>query len=125
MKALREYFSKNKSVAPWVERRNSGGMPGSYKRKDGITRTSFTWFQETWAGDGKVLDLEGMTWDGRVWGIEVKPGDWTKPTDERERQQAKRINLINSCGGHAMFLTSAEQIHSFFEGAAKRWRSTG
>lgn len=125
MKALRAYFAKNRSIAPWVERRNSGGMHGSRKRADGIIKSSFTWFQEVLVGDGKVLDLEGMTWDGRVWGIEVKGGDWTKPQDDRERAQARRIDLINRCGGYAIFLTSPEQAHDFFERMPQRWRNTG
>lgn len=42
--------------------------------------------------------------------IEVKAPGWTKPRDDREREQAAFLAMIRSAGGVALFATSAEQV---------------
>ena len=42
--------------------------------------------------------------------IEAKAPGWTKPHDDREREQAAFLRMIIDCGGVALFATSADQV---------------
>lgn len=42
--------------------------------------------------------------------VEVKVDGWTHPTDERERAQAKFIDLVRDSGGLSTFATSVKQV---------------
>lgn len=42
--------------------------------------------------------------------IEAKAPGWTKPRDDREREQAAFLEMIRNCGGVALFATSADQV---------------
>lgn len=42
--------------------------------------------------------------------IEAKAPGWTKPRDDREREQAAFLQMIRDCGGIGIFATGAEQV---------------
>lgn len=42
--------------------------------------------------------------------IEAKAPGWTKPRDDREREQAAFLAMVRNCGGIGIFATSAEQV---------------
>lgn len=42
--------------------------------------------------------------------VEVKKPGWTKPTDDREKEQEQFINNVNSKGGIGLFLTAPEML---------------
>ena len=42
--------------------------------------------------------------------IEAKAPGWTKPRDDREREQAAFLAMVRSCDGLGIFATDAEQV---------------
>ncbi len=58
----------------------------------------------------KMADYMGATVEGRLIALECKRPSWTKPTDERERQQAAFLALVLKIGGIAGFITDARQV---------------
>ena len=61
-----------------------------------------------------VTDYWGIMRDGRLLAIECKRRSWTKPTDERERNQAAFLNMVNDFGGIGIFATCAENVEAVF-----------
>lgn len=57
------------------------------------------------------------TLDYRTFAIEAKAPGWTKPTNEREEEQAAFLDLITRHGGRAGFATSVEEARAIIEGA--------
>ena len=102
---VRQALAFDKRVA-WVGRFNSGLM-----------------WQET-AGKRRPVrfhdvpglsDLIGQMTDGRLLALEIKRPGWTKPTDERERQQAAFIELVLRHGGVAGFVRSVEDVKKLID----------
>ena len=65
----------------------------------------------------RMPDFFGLTIERHTCGkwtrpiaIEAKAPGWTKPRDEREREQAAFLRMIIDCGGVALFATSAGQV---------------
>ena len=42
--------------------------------------------------------------------IEAKAPGWTKPRDDREREQAAFLKMVRDCGGVGIFATDASQV---------------
>jgi hypothetical protein len=58
----------------------------------------------------RMSDFFGATVDHRMLALEVKRPGWTKPTDERERQQAAFLETIRGAGGIGAFVTSSDEV---------------
>lgn len=60
----------------------------------------------------RMPDFFGCLIDGRSLALECKRPGWSKPADDRERQQAAFLALIRELGGVGAFITDAEQVHA-------------
>lgn len=93
-----------------VERVNGG--TAIEKNQDGSDR--YIKFHHVYPVDGQFLrsvDIHcTLKPSGRRFVIEVKRPGWTKPMDERERNQAAYIQHVRKCGGFGMFATSWDQV---------------
>ena len=56
---------------------------------------------------------------GRRLVIEVKRPGWSRPRDERERQQIAYIQHIRACGGYGMVATSWDEVSTELERIAR------
>ena len=98
-------------VIAW--RQNAGAA--SYDAKDGRYRPIhfYSWIRRP--AKMRLPDIVGMILrkDGlglAPLAIEAKRAGWSKPTDEREYDQAAYLELIRSHYGVALFATSADQV---------------
>lgn len=46
----------------------------------------------------------------KIIAIEAKAPGWTKPRDDREREQAAFLAMVRDCGGIGIFATDVEQV---------------
>ena len=88
---------------------NSGAA--SYEAATG--RYAPVWFHKWVRSPEKfrMSDFFGATIDARLLALECKRPGWTKPTDQREREQAAFLALVRKVGGVGAFITDAEQLH--------------
>lgn len=99
----------------WAARFNSGAA--SYEAASG--RYAPVWFHKFLRAPEKMRmpDFMGIVADSLgyhnldfIIAIEAKAPGWTKPRDDREREQAAFLAMIRSAGGIGIFATSAEQV---------------
>ncbi len=91
----------------WAVRMNSGAA--SYEASSG--RYAPVWFHKWVKGTGyRMGDFLGATTDSKILTVECKRPGWTKPTDQREREQAAFLDIVRKNGGIALFCTDAEQV---------------
>jgi hypothetical protein len=64
----------------------------------------------------RISDLWGMLTDGRMFAIECKNREWTKPSGIRELEQKEFLDAVKNAGGASGFVTSAEQAQRIIEG---------
>ena len=100
----------------WAARFNSGAA--SYEAASG--KYAPVWFHKFLRAPEKMRmpDFFCLV-DGQEWSvnprclpfaIEAKAPGWTKPRDDREREQATFLKMIRECGGIGIFATSADQV---------------
>ena len=58
----------------------------------------------------RISDFWGILKDGRPFSIECKRRSWTKPTDQREHEQAAFLQMVRDAGGIGIFATCAEDV---------------
>jgi hypothetical protein len=58
----------------------------------------------------RMSDFWGILSDGRPFAIECKRRNWTKPTDQREHEQAAFLQMVRDAGGIGIFATCAEDV---------------
>jgi len=58
----------------------------------------------------RISDFWGILRDGRPLAIECKRRSWTKPTDQREHEQAAFLQMVRDAGGVGIFATCAEDV---------------
>ena len=58
----------------------------------------------------RISDFWGILRDGRPFAIECKRRNWTKPTDQREHEQAAFLQMVRDAGGVGIFATCAEDV---------------
>jgi hypothetical protein len=94
----------------WAIRMNSGAA--SYEHSSG--RYAPIWFHKWVRSPEKyrMSDYLGATTDFRLLALECKKPSWTKPTDDREREQAAFLALVRRVGGIGAFITDAEQVNA-------------
>lgn len=93
-------------------RQNSGAM-----QVENSGKTSPIWFYR-WARSKtkmRITDYWGMTTDGRMFAIECKRRNWTKPSGEREGEQLAFILTVKYAGGRGGFATSVEHAKLILE----------
>lgn len=66
----------------------------------------------------RLSDFWGFMRDGRPFAIECKRRNWTKPTDQREHEQAAFLQMVRDAGGIGMFATCVEDV---IEGFNVKW----
>lgn len=91
-------------------RMNSGAA--SYEAKSG--RYAPIWFHK-WVRSPepcRMSDFIGATIDFRMLAIECKRPGWSKPTDQREREQSAFLSMVLMAGGRAAFITDVEQVNA-------------
>ena len=100
-------LAKHPSVL-FAVRQNSGAA--FLKGRDG--KDMPVWFYRCITSPEKmrISDFWGILRDGRMFGFECKRRSWTKPTDQREMEQAEFLNMIEACGGIGRFVTCAEDV---------------
>ena len=83
-------------------RQNSGGI---------YRRAAFMWFYRVLRKPEEVAisDYWGFLRDGTPYALECKKPAWKKPSNEREKQQAAFLRLVECVGGKAGFVRSAEE----------------
>lgn len=62
----------------------------------------------------RISDFWGILSDGRPFAIECKRRNWTKPTDQREHEQAAFLQMVRDAGGIGVFATCAEDVVNAF-----------
>jgi len=62
----------------------------------------------------RIPDIDGYFIDGRKFAIECKRRNWTKPTDQREHEQAAFLQMVRDAGGIGIFATCAEDVVNAF-----------
>ena len=109
VRAVGELLARHPRVS-YALRINSG--MASYEAKSG--RYAPVYFHKWVRSPTKcrMPDFFGATTDGRTIALECKRPGWTKPTDDREREQAAFLNLIFRMGGIADFITDAAQVNA-------------
>lgn len=91
-------------------RMNSGAA--SYEAATG--KFAPVWFHE-WvrpAEPMRMSDYMGGLVDGRILALECKRPGWTKPRDQREREQAAFLAAVRKAGGIGEFVTDAEAVNA-------------
>ena len=58
----------------------------------------------------RMPDFIGWLTDGRPFAIEAKRPTWTRPRDDREREQAMYLEAMRDIGGIGIFATSADWV---------------
>lgn len=58
----------------------------------------------------RISDFWGILRDGRPFAIECKHRKWTKPTDQREYEQAAFLQMVRDAGGVGIFATGVEDV---------------
>jgi hypothetical protein len=97
-----------------VEAHNSGAayMPGKNGEEFPM------WFNHIYMKGLRMPDVHATLKGGaRRLVIEVKRPPWTKPRDDREREQAKYLEVINDAGGIGIFATCVEDVIDALESA--------
>ena len=62
----------------------------------------------------RISDFWGILRDGKPYAIEAKRRNWTKPTDQREHEQAAFLQMVCDAGGIGIFATCAEDVINAF-----------
>lgn len=114
LRAVGELLAKHHTVL-FAIRQNSGMRYSEYTNAAGEKKESYTWFYK-WARrrskNMRITDYWGLLTDGRMFAIECKRPSWTKPTDDREREQLEFILTVRYAGGLAGFARSADEAQS-------------
>ena len=108
VKAISQLLAVHPRVL-WAARFNSGAA-GEF---------SHIWFHKflRMPEPMRMPDFFGLLiYRGVPFAIEAKAPGWTKPTDQREREQAAFLKMIRDCGGRAGFATSVEEAQRIIEG---------
>lgn len=63
----------------------------------------------------RIVDFIGWLRDGRSFAIEAKKPTWTRPHDDREREQAIFLESIRKLGGVAGFARSTDEARIIIE----------
>ncbi len=96
----------------WAVRMNSGAA--SYEAASG--RYAPVYFHRWIRGSGyRMSDFLGATNDFRILALEAKKPGWTKPTDQREREQATFLECVVRNGGRAGFVRNAQEALAIIE----------
>lgn len=113
-RAIIEFLLRHPKIG-LVERINSGAAVG----ENSHGKKTFVRFNKIYAHNLRRVDIDctltGPSIGGKRFVIEVKRPPWTKPTDQREIEQANYIDLIYSLGGHGMFAVSVEQVAAYLD----------
>lgn len=72
----------------------------------------------------RIPDIDGYLIDGRKFAIECKRRNWTKPTDQREHEQAAFLQMVRDAGGIGVFATCAEDVLQVFNKEVRGATST-
>ena len=92
------FACRSNSGAAYMTGRNGKDMPVTFNK---IIRSPETVC---------LPDFWGLLRDGRFLAIECKRRNWTKPTDQHEREQAAFLQMIRDIGGVGIFATCAENV---------------
>lgn len=106
--AISQLLAKHPRVI-WVARFNSGAA--SFNAANGNAYQPI-WFHRFLKMPQKMRmpDFFGLMSCGLPLAIEAKRPGWTKPRDDREREQMAFLNMVSLLGGVALFATDAEQV---------------
>ena len=63
----------------------------------------------------RVSDIWGLLTTGRFYALEVKRANWTKPSDDREYEQAAFLRQVRYLGGLAGFVRSVDEAKLIIE----------
>lgn len=63
----------------------------------------------------RISDFWGILTDGKTYAIEAKRRNWTKPTDQREHEQAAFLQMVRDAGGIGVFATCADDVVRAFD----------
>lgn len=108
-KAVSQYLSVHPKVK-FAVRQNSGAAMMTGKGGAQIP----IWFYRFAARKGvemRITDFWGLLTDGRCFALEIKRPGWTKPTDQREREQANFIEVVGLGG----FVTCVEDVEKIIK----------
>jgi hypothetical protein len=92
----------------WAARFNSG--QASYEAKSGKYAPVAFHRIVRQPTPTRMPDFFGVLSCGLPFAVEAKAPGWTKPKDDREREQMAFLNMIALVGGTALFATSADDV---------------
>ena len=98
------FACRSNSGAAYMTGRDGKEMPVTFNR---IIRAPF---------DIRIVDFWGILQDGsfRLFSVECKRRSWTKPTDQREHEQAAFLQMVRDAGGIGIFATCVEDVIEAF-----------
>jgi hypothetical protein len=98
------FACRSNSGAAYMTGRDGKEMPVTFNR---IIRAPF---------DIRIVDFWGILKDGsfRLFSVECKRRNWTKPTDQREYEQAAFLQMVRDAGGIGIFATCVEDVIEAF-----------
>lgn len=65
----------------------------------------------------RIVDFWGLLKDGRMLALECKRPGWTKPTDQREREQWAFLYMVQNVGGVSGFVRSVDEAKTILDNA--------
>lgn len=90
---------RQNSGAAYLPGKNGADMPVFFYK---IIRTRY--------GPMRLPDFWGLLTNGRMFAVECKRRSWSRPTDQREREQQAFLEMVKHAGGVALFTTSAGAV---------------
>lgn len=94
-------------------RQNSGSLPYVTAAGKAVPVWFFKWVKRP--EKMRLTDFWFVTKDARIGAIECKRQDWLEPTDDREREQAKFLEIVIRAGGIAGFARSADEAEAILD----------
>lgn len=105
------FACRSNSGAAYMTGRDGKDMPVTFNR---IIRSPV---------EMRISDFWGLHKDNfgmRLFAIEAKRRSWTKPTDQREHEQAAFLQMVRDSGGIGIFATCVEDVMDGFNGDVHR-----
>ncbi len=94
-------------------RQNSGALPYMSAAGKLVPVWFYKWVKRP--EKMRLTDYWFATIDARLGAIECKRENWKGPTDDREREQAKFLEIVRAAGGIGGFARSAEEAKAIIE----------
>lgn len=108
------FACRSNSGAAYMAGRDGKDMPVQFNR---IIRSIVPMrLSDFWGelGEAEIIDGEVIILWSKRFAIECKRRNWTKPSDQREHEQAAFLQMVRDAGGIGVFATCVEDVIAEF-----------